>query len=114
MLKKLSLVFLLSLLPLCGYSEESYQITETQLTKLETTIANQKISIGKQAILLSSSNQKILKLRDLTNLSEQIIKQQKIYLNKLETKSWTDKLYNFFIGLLTGSCLVTIIYLVNI
>jgi len=101
----LSLLLSLSLL-LCS---QTYEVTEEQLTALETTITNQEISIEKQAQLLESSKLKIEKLEILTNLSEKIIEKQETLLQKSENKSWTDKLYNWFIGFLSGGLLVMIV-----
>ena len=96
-------------------------IADEALSEADRELAKQGIQITGLEKDLESSNETIILLEKEPVILNRIISAQEIeselqekLLKKQKTEAILDKIYNFFIGALFGSCLVTITYLVNL
>jgi hypothetical protein len=127
MLKRL--LYLLLLLFVLSYTcfsrdlttDELLTIADEALNEADKDLAKQEIQItGLEKDLESSSETITLLEKEPAILNRIILAQEKEYdlqeklLKKQKTETILDKIYNFFIGVLFGSCAVTIIYLINL
>lgn len=95
-----SLFLLLSLSPL--YSQ-SYEITEEELTTLENIISEQESDITELQKSLTNQKEIEKRLKNELKASEEELKKQDQSLKELEKESFLNKLFNFFIGFISGS-----------